>query len=323
MGAYLITGDDDSLVLDALGDLLRDLVGSGDRSLVVDDFDGDDYELGAAVDAARTPALFGDARVVVARGIGRFNTADLEPLLSFVREPVGSNHLVLVGGGGRIPKALTDALRAGGATILNTAPPTRARERDGWFEAQLAAAGVAVEPAAAARIAQWLGEDVGRLRGVLDTLRATYGGDRRLGVDEVDPFLGEAGGVPPWDLTDAIDAARTPRALEVLARMTGAGARHPLQVMSILHGHYARLLALDGADVHDEASAAAAMGIKPGFPARKAWETYRRLGPDAVRSAVGLLAAADLDLRGARDWPEDLVMEVLVARLSRLAARRR
>jgi hypothetical protein len=30
------------------------------------------------------------------------------------------------------------------------------------------------------------------------------------------------------------------------------------------------------------------------------------------------LAQADLDLRGAKDWPEELVMEILVARLSRL-----
>ena len=40
---------------------------------------------------------------------------------------------------------------------------------------------------------------------------------------------------------------------------------------------------------------------------------------DAQRPAVGLLAQADLDLRGAKEWPEELVMEVLVARLSRLA----
>ncbi|MEZ5272879.1 MAG: hypothetical protein R2694_11305 [Ilumatobacteraceae bacterium] len=61
------------------------------------------------------------------------------------------------------------------------------------------------------------------------------------------------------------------------------------------------------------------MGIKPGFPARKALDQYRKLGGTGVTRAVSLLAQADLDLRGAKDWPEDLVMEVLVARLSRLA----
>ena len=35
--------------------------------------------------------------------------------------------------------------------------------------------------------------------------------------------------------------------------------------------------------------------------------------------AVDLLAEADLDLRGGKAWPDDLVLEVLVARLARLA----
>ena len=39
--------------------------------------------------------------------------------------------------------------------------------------------------------------------------------------------------------------------------------------------------------------------------------------------AVALLAQADLDLKGAKEWPEELVAEVLVARLSRLGGSRR
>ena len=75
--------------------------------------------------------------------------------------------------------------------------------------------------------------------------------------------------MPPWDLTDAIDRGDTAMALALLQRMMGAGDRHPLQVMAILHGHYARLLALDGADARDEATAAAVLGIKPGSRPRR------------------------------------------------------
>ena len=41
MPAYLITGDDESLALAAVSDLVHRLVGEGDRSLMVDDFDED------------------------------------------------------------------------------------------------------------------------------------------------------------------------------------------------------------------------------------------------------------------------------------------
>lgn len=302
---------------------MKQLVGDGDRTLMVDDFDGDEFELRAVVDAAQTPPFLTERRVVVARGVGRFNADDVAPMVAYLSDPLPTTELVLVGGGGRLPKALTDAVKKAGATVVDTAPPSRARERTGWFDDQVRAAGLKLDGAAVALLADWLGEDAGRLQGILETLRATYGTGTTLRRDDVMPFMGDAGGVPPWDLTDAIDRGDTTKALQLLHRMMRAGERHPLQVMSILHGHYGKLLALDGVNARDEVSAAEAMGIKPGFPAKKALDQYRKLGGGGTTRAIGLLAQADLDLRGAKEWPEDLVMEVLVARLSRLAPRSR
>ena len=61
--------------------------------------------------------------------------------------------------------------------------------------------------------------------------------------------------------------------------------------------------------------------VKLGFPASKALRQSRRLGGERIAEAVALLATADLDLRGAREWDDRLVMEVLVARLARLSRR--
>jgi DNA polymerase-3 subunit delta len=92
--------------------------------------------------------------------------------------------------------------------------------------------------------------------------------------------------------------------------------------MAILHTHYSRLLRLDGSGAHDEKTAAELLGVKSGFQARKALDQSRRLGHDGIARAIALLAGADLDLRGAKEWPDELVMEVLVARLARLIRRR-
>jgi DNA polymerase-3 subunit delta len=70
----------------------------------------------------------------------------------------------------------------------------------------------------------------------------------------------------------------------------------------------------------DEAQAAAALGLTGStFPAKKALTQARKLGSDAVGRAILLLAEADLALKGAVEWPGELVLEVLVARLCRLA----
>ena len=64
------------------------------------------------------------------------------------------------------------------------------------------------------------------------------------------------------------------------------------------------------------------LGLK-GFAARKAVERAPAMGPDAIHSAIQLMAQADMDLRGQRELPEEAVLEVLVARLCRLSATRR
>ena len=318
MAVHLITGDDESLLHSGVSELVHRLVGDGDRSLMVDDFDGLDYEIAAVVDAAQTPPFLTDHRIVVVRGFGRFSVDDIPPLVAYLADPLPSTELVLVAGGGKVPKALTDALKQAGAHVADTAPPQKAKDRSSWIEQQVVAGGLHVDGGAMAVLSAWMGEDAGRLQGVIETLVSTYGSGHKLSADDIRPFLGEAGGVPPWDLTDAIDRGDTTRSLTLLHRMMGAGERHPLQVMAILHGHYTKLLKLDGTDARDEASAAKILGIKPGFPARKALDQYRKLSGTGVARAVALLAQADLDLRGAKDWDEALVMEVLVARLSKL-----
>ena len=319
MGVHLVTGDDESIVRAAVTDLVHRLVGEGDRTLMVDEFDGDDYELGLVVDAAQTPPFLTERRVVLARGIGRFTVEDLAPLIGYLGDPLPTTELVLVAGGGRLVKALTDAAKAGGAETIGSSPPSRARDREAWIQGLASGRGVKLSAAAVSAIAERLGEDVGRLDGILATLAGTFGTTRTLTPEEVEPFLGEAGDVPPWELTDALDAGNTSAALGLLARMTQAGGRHPLQVMAVLHNHYTRLAKLDGVDARSDNDAADALGIKPGFPARKALQQYRRLGGSGVQRAIDLLASADLDLRGAKELPDDVVIDVLVARLSRLA----
>src|SRR5215217_3905554 len=100
MGVHLLTGDDETILRSKAFDLVSHLVGDGDRSLMVDEFDGEEYELAAVVDAAQTMPFLTDQRVVVARGVGRFGADELAPLVAYVSNPLDSTQLVLVAGGG-------------------------------------------------------------------------------------------------------------------------------------------------------------------------------------------------------------------------------
>jgi DNA polymerase-3 subunit delta len=321
MTVHLLKGDDESIIRAAVSEMIHQLLGDGDRSLMVDDFDTEDFSLGAAMDAARTPPFLTDSRIVVVRSLDRFTADDLGPLWNYLADPAPETHLVMSITGGRMNKKITDAVNAASGTVIATAPPQRANDRAVWITERLEAHSVSLDRSATSHLADWLGEDLSRVDGIAATLASTYGTGARVGLAELEPFLGDAGGVTPWALTDAIDQGHTAEALALVHRMMEAGTRHPLQVMSTLHTHYARLARLDGVDARSEAEAAAATGLKPGFPARKALDNYRRLGGEGVGRAIALLATADLHLRGGIDLENELVMELLVARLSRLSPR--
>ncbi len=318
---YLVRGQDAVAVGDAVRSLVMELVGGADASMAVEELSGDDFEVRAVVDAAQTPPFLADRRVVLVRGAGRFSTADVAPLVAYLADPLESTALVLVGGGGQLARALVEAVRKVGHVVEADVPGGRGRSA--WLAAQLRQAPVRLDAAASAAVAGHLGEDLSRLPGILATLAAAYGQGARLGADDVGPYLGAAGSVAPWDLTDAIDRGDAAAAVGYLRRLVEGGGRHPLVVMASLHTHFARMLRLDGdAEVTDEQTAAAALGLTGStFPAKKALIQARRLGTAGIRRAILLLADADLALKGVIDWPPELVLEVLVARLA-VASRR-
>ena len=320
---HLVHGSDDALVGQAVTELVRRLVGTADRSLMVADLtiDGDDVTVGHVVAEAQTPPFLTERRVVVVRDADRLDAEAVAVLQGYLAEPLATTDLVLVHGGKPSKKLLDTVKKAGGVVAAPDVGSNR-RERSSFVEEQVAAAELRLSAPAMVALVDQLGEDVNRLAGILDTLVATFGTGSRLEVDDVAPYLGEAGAIPPWDLTDAIDRGDRAAALGALSRMVHAGGRHPLVVMAILHTHYGRLLRLDGSGAHDEVSAGHVLGLK-GFTARKAVERARAMGPDAIHSAIQLLAQADMDLRGQRELPEDAVLEVLVARLCRLSSTRR
>lgn len=318
----LVEGGDQTLVSEAVSKLVGDLVGDGDRSLAVEDHGGEDVDLAAVADSCATPPFLVPRRVVVVRDIGRFNTEDVSPLISYLEDPLPTTSLVLVAGGGTTPAKLGTVVKAKGR-VIGTAVDSRGAAD--WVHDRLRGAGLVVDRAGEDLLRSHLGEDLSRLVPMLAVLEAAYGPAARLGVDEIEPYLGEAGSVTPWAFTDAVDAGDAARALELLHRLLEGGQRHPLVVLAILHRHVQSLMRVDGGSIRTEAAAAAAMGIPKGrstYPAKKALRSAQQWGSANIAEAVSLVADAELDLKGASAWPEVAVLEVLVGRLCRLARAR-
>lgn len=317
MSVYLISGEEILIGLE-LSSLVDRLVGDADRSMMVDDFDCSETNMTIAsvVDALTTMSLFIDHKVVILRHLQDLESAYVETLVGAIDAVIFEVDLIITVTG-RIPKAIGDACKRVKAETIGAVVGSNLRDRTEWVEAHLLEAGFLYSADASRLIATWFGGDQGRLAGLLGTLTSAYGEGAKLSRSDIEVFLGEAGSVAPWDLTDAIDGADVKKALLMLHRMMDAGASHPFQILALLSNRYAQMMKIDGRGVRSAQDAVAILGGKE-FTAKKVLEQYQRLGSAGISRAMSLLATADLDLRGGKDWEPELVMEVLVARLARL-----
>jgi DNA polymerase-3 subunit delta len=313
---YLVKSDDPSLLTQAARSLVKSLVQERSAELVLEEI-GEDADISAVLDACQTPAFLSDRRVVVVRSAGRFRADEVDPLIAYLKAPMPTTSLVLLGGGGALPTRLLKAIKEHGHVVDASAPTGKARQ--GWLNEKLKSAPVKLDRRATDLVASKMSDNLAQINGMLDALASAFGEGASISAEQLEPYLGASSGdAAPWDLTDAIDSGDTELALTHLHRMLDGGGRHPLVVAATLQRHVTTLLRLDGSNVTNEAEAAALLGMAP-YPAKKALAQCRRLGSGAIRRAVVLVAEADVDLRGKSSWPNELVLDVLVARLSKLA----
>lgn len=342
---YLVKASDPMLRSRAAQTLIDELLDGEDRTLVVEEFvvptkaraGGDEATPAAPTDeaarvpvvaailnAAQSPPFMTSKRIVVIRDYEQLSADEAGPIAAVLTDALDTTVFVFVGGGGRTSKRLADALKA--AEVVG---PDSEKTVD-VLAAELGRAELTLDNDAARVAAARLGDDAGRAAGLVEVLGAAFGPGAKLSAADVAPYLGEAGSVPVFQLTNAIEEGKVAAALSILDRLLNVtSARqpkpmHPLQVLGLLQSRYRKLLRLDDPTIHTTKDAHAALGGKGStYPAQKALEASSALGSDGLRRAIDSLHQADLDLKGASAMPEDAVLEVLVARLAALHSRSR
>ncbi len=317
------------MVYDSLHNVVETALGSLDPKVALEDFTSRDSTAGEAgigrlLDALYTPAMLVERRVVVVRDAQFLTAEELAPVLAWMAAPTPATVLVVAVVGAKSNKLVKAA-----DEVVDVNVGSRAADRQGFVASKFEEYRVSVDRSVVQQVVDRVGDDLARVDALARTLHTIFG-TSPLTFAHVEPYLGDAGGVPEWDLTDAIDAGDATRAITTARRMLDSKGRAGLQIVNLLQRHFLRLARLSGAPVRDADEAAALLGIKT-YPAGKALASARRLGDARLVEAVHLIARADMDLKGgitfggrddssAADVTDLMVIEVLVARLARLTA---
>ena len=324
-----VVGTDATMVYDAVHNVVAAALGDLDPSVALLDVTAKDVT-GAAgesvvpriLEALMTPALLVDRRVVVVRDAQSLVADEVGVLAQWMAAPTPATVLVVA-----VVGAKSHRLVKAAHEVVEVNVGTRAKDRAAFVVEKFAQYGVDADHTAAAYVAERVGDDVARVDALARTLRAIYA-TAPLSLDQVAPYVGDAGGVPPWDLTDAIDAGDAAAAIATARRMLDSKDRGGLQIVNLLQRHYLAMARLDGSGARTGEEAAALVSMGP-FPAQKVLRTSQRLGTERIATAVRWVTGADLDLKGAvsyggKDLDTDVdatdltVVEVLVARLAKM-----
>jgi DNA polymerase-3 subunit delta len=306
---YLLLGEDD-VEKSALAGEFVGLVEEGLQAFNVERIHAGDMTTGdkvadgvsSLVDAVRTLPMMSPRRVVIVfqaemllapKRESEAAARALDRLEAFFKAPEPQTTLVLVAGTldkrGRLYKLLAKQ-----ATVVECGAIADLADAERWVRTRVAAAGAAIDPAAARLIAERAGLDVKRLRGDVDRLMLYALGQKSITIDDVKELVGPAALQDHWAMTNAIEAGQAAQALSQLALMLDAGT--PAEMIL---GQLGWL-------------------VRTKFPA---------LPPGDLTAAVESLFRTDLDLKRSAGDPrvllERLVVELCAGKRARGFAPRR
>jgi DNA polymerase III delta subunit len=184
------------------------------------------------VDAVRTLPMMAPRRVVVVmqaetilapKRESEAAARAMEQLEALLKAPEPTATLVLVATTidkrSRIFKLLLKQ-----AAIVECGVLENSADAERWLQNRVAAAGAAIDPAAARLVAQRAGVDVKRLRADVERLLLYALGQKQITLEDVRAVIGPAALQDDWAMTNAIETGQTGEALRQLALVLDAGA---------------------------------------------------------------------------------------------------
>jgi len=247
--------------------------------------------------------------------------ADDAPFLADGFAAMSEDHLVsLFSTDKRVPKALS-TLRD---PVIEKVELTvnKEAERRSFISSVFATVGVKLTNQALALVTEHAGVDLSQINPLAQVLAGLQRNGEVFDVEDVRPYLGQAREVPLWTLTDAIEHGDMAKAMATLERLQAAD-KAPQLLITVLERRYLDLIVLTSPGVRSIEQAKAALdsvGARkpPDFALRNMLAAARHLSYRSSVLIVGWLADAARDLRGASALDADTVLQLLVARITRL-----
>jgi DNA polymerase III subunit delta len=294
---YLILGPESALAERALTKLQAEL--KDEKCEVTTLFAGDTI-VGDIADAL-APSLFSERRALIIRDLQDLPEDNRAEITRYIEAPDQLTTLIFVHKGGVKGKALIDAIKKVKPQIIACEALKKEAEKSDFVKTLFLDLGRKASPAAVAALVGALGNDLRELAGAVTQISA----DAPAGViDEmmVDKFHQGRIETTGFDVADATLDGNLPAALIALRSALETGT-DPVMITSAIASSLRSLAKVSGANRNQKSfELAGALGMAP-WQIDKARRQLNRWSPGQIADAVGAIAMADAEVKGAASDP--------------------
>ena len=294
---YLILGSEGALSDRAINKLTAQL--KENKCEITNLFAGETI-VGDIADAL-APSLFSERRALILRDLQDLPEDNREEIVRYLASPDETMTVVFVHKGGVKGKALLDAIKKVKPEIIACEPLKKEAEKEGFVKELFLDIGRKATPGAVSALVGALGSDMRELQAAVSQIAA----DAPAGViDEVmiDKFHQGRVETTGFDVADATLDGDLSAALIALRSALETGT-DPVMITSAIASSLRSLAKVSGANRGTKSfELAGSLGMAP-WQIDKARRQLHRWSPGAMADAVGAIAQADAEVKGAASDP--------------------
>lgn len=323
---WLLAGEERLLRDQALGAIVKAALAGGIADFNVDKFTAGEADVDRVVEAMRTAPMMAKKRVVLVRGLERWDgasddgkaTSPLDRLAEYAKAPIDSTVAIFVAQKLDGRRKLFAAAKKEG--FLVDCAPIDARALPRWIKERAAAKGHAIDGDVAELVAATAGTDLSNVDDVLERLSLYVGAGAPITEEAVSTCVTRVRLADTWKLVDAASTKDLATVLRLFADAYDPRDRG-LPLVGAVAWSLRQLLKLEaalagGASV-DEAARRA--GIYPAFKARDHARRLKAFRPRELERWLVVVQETDAALKSSRR-PTDAILEDMFVRLCRRAA---
>lgn len=298
----LVTGPEDFLVDRAVAAVVA-AARAADPEVEICDLPPGGLEPGGFAELV-SPSLFGEAKVVILRGMQDLGAGQAEEIKRYLADPAEQIVLVFTHPGGAKGKALLDALRKLKPQIVDCPKPTKPAERLAFLNGEFRRNKRVITDEAAQVVCDAVGSGLRELAAAADQLMADIEGT--VDETEVRQYYGGQAEASGFTIADLAVEGRLGEALAQLRFALDTGVAAVL-VVSALASSVRQIgkVASAGRDTQD-------LGLPP-WRIDKIRRQSRGWNPDRLSAALRAVATADAAVKGASADPAYALEKCLVA----------